>query len=93
MISIASVCLLGHNLKICQSNLTCCSKQMESELYMRSSRVLENAVYDQTNATHHFLTTQASLFDGKSVGKHEIYCICIVNVGFCKEAMHTDRPY
>lgn len=65
MISIPSVCLIGHNLKICQSNLTCCSKQMENELYMKSSRVLEDAVHKQANATHHFLTTQASLFDGK----------------------------
>ena len=78
MISIASVCLLGHNLEICPSNLTCCSKQMENELYMRSSRVLESAVDEQMNATHHFLTTQASLFDGKSLGNYEIllhrYC-------------------
>ena len=63
MMSIPSV--VGHNLKICQSNLTCCSKQMENELYMESSRVLKDSVHQQTNATHHFLKTQASLFDGK----------------------------
>ena len=38
---------------------------MESELYMKSSRVLEDAINQETNATHHFLTAQASLFDGK----------------------------
>ncbi|XP_028405563.1 glypican-6-like [Dendronephthya gigantea] len=54
----------GHNLKICRSNLTCCSKQMENELYMRSSGVLEGAINEEMNATHHFLTAQASLFDG-----------------------------
>lgn len=63
--TISYVCFVGLNLRICRSNLTCCSQQMEYELYASSSRILEVALQRQTNATLQFLKTRASQFDGK----------------------------